>query len=61
VKRKLIFNITIKTIKEPFRKQVIIPISKDNARTIASQANAHVSNINRLLKEVKSEILANFI
>ena len=61
MKRKLIFNITIKTIKEPSRKQVIIPISKDNARIIASQANAHASNINRLLKEVKSEVLANFI
>ena len=49
------------TIKGPSRKQVIISMSEDNARTIVSQANTHISNINRLLKGVKSEILANFI
>jgi len=49
------------TTKEPSRKQVIIPISKNNSNIIVSQANVHISNINRLLKDMKSEVLANFI
>ena len=49
------------TTKEPSRKQIIIPMSEVNARTIALQANAYISNINRLLKEVKSEMSANLI
>jgi len=49
------------TIKGSSRKQIIIPMSEVNARTIALQANVHISNINRLLKEVKSEVSADFI
>lgn len=49
------------TIKGSSRKQIIIPMSEVNARTIALQANVHISNINRLLKEVKSEASADFI
>jgi len=49
------------TTKKPFRKQVIIPMSKINSNTIISQANIYVSNINRLLKGIKSEVLADFI
>ena len=58
VKRKPKPNMTT---KGPSRKQVIISMSEDNARSIVSQANTHVSNINRLLKGVKSEVSANFI
>ena len=49
------------TTKQPSKIQVIIPMSKYNSRKIASQVNIHVSNINRLLKRVKSDILADFI
>ena len=40
--------------KSPLRKQIIIPMS-------IIQSNMHIVKINRLLKEVKSEILANYI
>ena len=33
----------------------------NNAEAIILQANEHISNINRLLKGVKSDVLANFI
>jgi len=36
-------------------------MSKNNSNIIVSQANIHISNINRLLKDVKSEVSANFI
>ena len=49
------------TTKRSFRKHVIISISKINSKTIVSQANVHVLNINRLLKAIKSEVLADFI
>lgn len=42
-------------------KQVIIPMSKINSNTIVSQANIYIFNINRLLKDIKSKVLANFI
>jgi len=42
------------------RKQMIISIST-NTEAIILQANKYMSNINRLLKGVKSNILADFI
>ena len=49
------------TTKSLFRKQIIISISTNNAKTIISQANKYISNINRLLKDVKSNVSADFI
>jgi len=49
------------TTKNPSRKQIIISISINNAKAIISQANKHISNINRLLKYVKSNVSADFI
>jgi len=49
------------TIKRPSRKQIIIPINKNNSKIITSQANNYVLKINRLLKDIKSKISANFI
>jgi len=49
------------TIKDPSRKQVIIPISTNNSEAIISHANEYIININCLLKGVKSKISANFI
>ena len=34
---------------------------KINSKTIVFQANIYISNINRLLKDIKSEVLADFI
>ena len=56
--KKLKINITT---KEPSRKQVIIPIVKSNAELIINSTNQHITNINKSLKEIKSDIHANFI
>jgi len=47
--------------KSPFRKQIIVPMSQDNINTIIIHANKHIFNINRLLKSIKSDVMANFI
>ena len=57
-KIKLKINLTTKSLS---RKQVIILISTNSLEAIIPQANKHVVNINCLLKDAKSEILANFI
>jgi len=49
------------TTKSSFRKQVIILMSLLNANRSMTKSNQHVININRLLKDVKFDILANFI
>jgi len=36
-------------------------MSTNNSEAIVLQANIHISNINRLLKGVKSKVSANFI
>ena len=47
--------------KGPSRKQVIVSMSMNNVERVMDQSNAHVANINRLLKDIKSEICADFI
>ena len=49
------------TTKGPSKKQVIVPMSKVNINNILTLANKHVTNINRTLKNIKSNILVNFI
>ena len=36
-------------------------MSKINSNTTVSQANIYIFNINRLLKDIKSKVSANFI
>ena len=47
--------------KRPSRKQIVILISKDNTKIIGSNTNFHINFINRFLKEVNSNMLADFI
>ena len=47
--------------KKPSRKQVIIPIAKLNAELIINSANQQITNINKSLKEIKSDITVDFI
>ena len=47
--------------KGPSRKQVIVPISNKNKNKFISDLSAHISNINRALKNIKSEVKANFV
>ena len=49
------------TTKEPFKKQVIIPMTIDNNNIFMRNSTTYVANINRLLKNTKSEVLVNYI
>ena len=49
------------TIKRLLRKQVIITMSLDNANKFINNLSSHVTNINRALKNIKSDIMADFI
>ena len=49
------------TTKRPSRKQVIVSISNDNRSKFLELLNAYILNINRVLKDIKSEVIANFV
>jgi len=57
-KDKLRLNMTTKGSS---KKQVIILMSSQNVNKIIAKSNTHVTNINRLLKDVKSDVLADFM
>ena len=48
------FNMTTKDLS---RKQIIISINTNNSKRVITQTNKHISNINRLLKDMKSNVL----
>ena len=47
--------------KNPSRRQIIIPISIINSQKFMSHFNKHIFNINSILKNIKSDVIANFI
>jgi len=49
------------TTKGPSRKQVIIPMSNNNNNSFIKNSATHVTNINRLLRNAKSEVAVDFI
>jgi len=49
------------TTKGPLRKQVIIPMSKDNIDAFMKNLSLHTANINRQLCNAKSKVLTNYI
>jgi len=49
------------TTKGPSRKQVIMPMSSENVISFMKSSFLHVANINRLLRNTKSDILVNYI
>ena len=49
------------TTKRPSRKQVIIPMSSENNNIFMKNSTIHVANINRLLRNAKSEVLVDYI
>ena len=53
-KDKLKINLTTKGLS---RKQIIIPMSMNNAKKVMGKSNVYIANINRLLKGIKSDIL----
>jgi len=49
------------TTKTPSHKQVIIPMNEKNTINFVKNSGAHVSNIDRNLKNIKLDVMANFI
>jgi len=47
--------------KGPSRHQIIIPMCNDNIPKFMSSLSKHITNINRSLKSIKSDMLANFV
>jgi len=48
-------------MKGPFRKQIIVIMSGDNFNSFMKNSSTHVSNLNRLLRNVKMEVVVDFI
>ena len=49
------------TTKGPSRRQVIIPMGNDNIIKFMKSSLIHITNLNRNLWNVKSEVLVDFI
>jgi len=49
------------TTKGPSRKQIIIPMSKENVDSFIKNSSLHISNINRQFHNAKFEILVDYI
>ena len=47
--------------KEPSKKQVIVPMNNDNKTQFIKNSSTHITNINRALRNIKSEVMADFI
>jgi len=47
--------------KRPSRKQVIIPISNKNKIRFMESSSKHIANLNRTLKNIKLNIIADFV
>jgi len=48
-------------IKGPSQKQIIVPMSSDNKTKFMEESSAHITNMNRVLKNIKSKVITNFI
>jgi len=49
------------TTKRLSCKQIIVPMNSDNIVKFMSNSSNHITNINRLLKNIKSDCKANYI
>ena len=49
------------TTKRPSCKQVVVLMNSDNIVKFMSNSNNHITNINRLLKNIKSNCKADYI
>jgi len=49
------------TTKGPSRKQIMVPMSSDNSNSFMKNSSTHISNLNRLLRNTKTEIAVDFI
>ena len=49
------------TTKGPSRRQIIVPMSNDNILKFITSSSSHIANLNSIFKNIKSEIVADFI
>ena len=49
------------TIKGLLRKQVIIPMNNKNKNKFMETLSAYISNLNYILKNIKSDVIAKFV
>ena len=49
------------TTKRPSQKQIIISMNSENANNFIGNLSSYVTNINRALKNIKSDIMADFV
>jgi len=49
------------TMKGPSRKQVIVPMNNKNNLKFMEASSAHITNLNKALKNIKLEVIADFI
>jgi len=49
------------TTKKPSRRQIIVPMSNNNKLKFMTLSNVHITNLNRVLKNIKSDVMADFI
>jgi len=49
------------TTKRPSQKQVIVPMNTTNTNNFINNSSTHVTNINKVLKNIKLEVMADFI
>jgi len=49
------------TTKGPLKKQVIVPINNDNIVKFMLNSSDYITNINRVLKNIKLEIKIDYI
>ena len=47
--------------KEPFRKQIIVLIGNNNKAKFIASLGVHITNINSILRNIKSNIIADFV
>ena len=49
------------TMKGPSRKQIIVPMNNKNNLKFMEASSAHITNLNKALKNIKLEVIADFI
>ena len=57
---KLKLKLNIMT-KELLRKQIIIPMNNNNRTKFIAELSAHISNINKIFKNIKSDVKVDFV
>ena len=49
------------TMKCPSRKQIIVLMNNDNKKNFIEKSSSHVTNMNSALKNIKSEVMVDFV